>query len=251
MSWHFDVPDECPCKGAGWSRLQKEDSGSDPNTVAGITEQINALDNFKEDRSGRYALPASDSRQGRRPMSETGNKYQTLGKFLHDLRSWPRQHPFHHIADDVEKLLAPILTIDLSKVSPLPWIPAAENRAIADTGDYEGLSYVTDKDRKYILGGDGDCPGGREILIGNWYHDPNCVLAAACVNAVARMQASFRDDGREPEESGSDSKTVDGIAEQMDTLANFEEDQSGRYAMALRHFAELLRKANKNGKDQQ
>lgn len=182
-------------------------------------------------------------------MSETNSKYQTLGKFLHDLRSWPKHHPFHHIADDIEKLLEPILTIDLSKVSPLPWIPVAENREIADTGDYDGLSYVADKNGKDILSGDGDCPGSREILIGDWYHDPNCVLAAACVNAVARLQESFKDDGREPKDPGSDPKTVAGIAEQMETLANFEENQAGRYAMALRHFAELLRKANKNRED--
>ena len=96
------------------------------------------------------------------------SKYQTLGKFLHDLRTWPKRHPFNRIADDVEKLLEPILTIDLSKVSPLPWIPVAENKAIADTGDYEGLSYVVDKDRKDILYGDGDRPGGHDIEIGDW-----------------------------------------------------------------------------------
>ena len=95
------------------------------------------------------------------------------------------------LANRIEAALEPLLSIDLSTVSPLPWKSKAENRAIADTGDYMGLCYVVDKDGKDILDGDGDGPEEREVEIDGWYHDGNCVAAVACVNAVAQLQADF------------------------------------------------------------
>ncbi len=95
------------------------------------------------------------------------------------------------LANRIEAALSPLLSIDLSKVSPLPWRPKAYNNQFAEDGEYYGVSEVVDADGWLALTGDGDCSSEREVEIGDWFHDGNCVAAAACVNAVAQLQADF------------------------------------------------------------
>ncbi len=95
------------------------------------------------------------------------------------------------LADDIEEAVKPLLSIDLSKTSPLPWRPKAYNIPIADTGDCEGICEVVDANGQWVFAGDGDTPEEREVEIDDCYHDGNCVAAAECVNAINKLKEEF------------------------------------------------------------
>lgn len=123
--------------------------------------------------------------------------FKTLPEILGAMRYGPIPKHRHDndllefYADRIEEALQPLLSIDLSKVAPVPWVSRAYNVPIADTGDVYGSCDVVDADGRWVLQGDGDCPEEREVEIDNCFHDGDCVAAAACVNAIAELQRQF------------------------------------------------------------
>lgn len=100
-------------------------------------------------------------------------------------------HDMLQLAERIKAAVKPLLDIDLSKTSPLPWRPKAYNIPLADTGDYDGICEVVDANGQWVLAGDGDTPEEREVEIDDCCHDGNCVAAAECVNAINKLQEEF------------------------------------------------------------
>jgi hypothetical protein len=121
--------------------------------------------------------------------------FKTVPEILSAMRHGPipkHQHDDELLcfyAERIKEALKPLLSIDLSKVSPLPWKSRAYN--IAGPVDWYGVCDVADAEDNSVLGGDGDGPNERIVEIDDFDHDANCVAAAACVNAIAELQAEF------------------------------------------------------------
>ena len=124
------------------------------------------------------------------------DRHEILG-IINDLEGWGRlgatmgPNMLLDYAKRIRNAIGPLLGIDLSKISPMPWQAVAGNWPIADTGDYSGFCEVRDANGKTILAGDGDSPDCRTVEQDGTDYDANCVAAVACVNMVAELQKAF------------------------------------------------------------
>ena len=100
-------------------------------------------------------------------------------------------HDLAERLDKVELALKPILSIDLSKVSPTPWKSMSETQEVGESGEYIGLCYIEDARENFILSGNDDQVDEHLVEIGGIDHDANCVAAVDCVNAIAKLQEEF------------------------------------------------------------
>lgn len=88
----------------------------------------------------------------------------------------------------LRKAVEPLLAIDLSQCSPLPWRCKVQNYPIADTGDYEGFCEVIDGGKCVVAAMSADSSNYRPVEKVDGDYDADMLAIAECVNAVAEAQ---------------------------------------------------------------
>ena len=97
----------------------------------------------------------------------------------------------------LRKAVEPLLAIDLSRCSPLPWRCKVQNYPIADTGDYWGACFVEDaaaSPSREPIAVKTDADDYRPVEKEDGDYDADMLAIAECVNAVAEAQKILKGD---------------------------------------------------------